>query len=96
MLTAVPADLEKYDVVITTFQILGSEYGALASNGSTATSAPSSAPASDSDSADSFILQRKPKAKTKKPAAKPNALFKVKWLRVVIGELSRKTGSDRR
>jgi SNF2 family DNA or RNA helicase len=67
--------LEKYDVVITTYQTLASEFGNPA-GGNTLTAADS-----DDDDTESSGPARKPKAK-----AAGRALFDVKWLRVVLGE----------
>lgn len=70
--------LQRYDVVITTFNTLASEHGA--------TSNKKSPTESDDDSSDSDSVIAKPKKKAvAKKAASP--LFEVKWLRVVIGKL---------
>jgi len=69
--------LEKYDVVITTFQTLASEFKVYEDRGKVAM---------DSDSSESETFGRKT-LKSKKKAASPHAIFDVKWLRVVIGTL---------
>ena len=68
--------LESFDVVITTFQTLASEFNLYDKT--------SQAKAVDTDSESDDNVPRK-----KKPANKSNsahALFDVKWLRVVVGE----------
>jgi hypothetical protein len=70
--------LQKYDVVITTFQTLASEHGAKITT-RTLTDDDSDQVSSDSDSAPS---KPKKKVATKKTAC---PLFDVKWLRIVIG-----------
>ena len=78
--------LEDYDVVITTFQTVASEYAAF--KGPEFES--QAAPESDGESDDSFVRKIKKKSAAKKKKA-PHALFDVKWLRVVVGELPSST-----
>ncbi|RSH87961.1 uncharacterized protein EHS24_000484 [Apiotrichum porosum] len=81
-------DLEKFDVVITTFQVLSSEFGSLEKSIQANANAVSDSDDSDSDS-DSPPRKGKGKGKGKKKATKAvrrAALFDVKWLRVVIDE----------
>lgn len=68
--------LEKYDVVITTFQTLASEFKVYEERGKSAV---------DSDSSESETFGRKTLKSKKKAKATPSAIFDVKWLRVVIG-----------
>ncbi|GFZ45489.1 Hydrolase acting on acid anhydrides to facilitate cellular and subcellular movement [Saitozyma sp. JCM 24511] len=73
--TKIGKTLEKYDVVITTYQTLASEFGNPA-GANTLTAADS-----DDDDTEPSGRARKPKAK-----AAGRALFDVKWLRVVLDE----------
>lgn len=73
-LTVGGKELEKFDVVITTFQVLASEFKARGQR----------AAPSDSDDSDDG-LRKKLKRKKKVMAA----LYDVKWLRIVIGELNK-------
>jgi hypothetical protein len=75
---SVASVLKKYDVVITTFHTLGSEYGT-----SKLAKAPTPIPF-DSDSDSPTFRPKKKAVGAKKQAASP--LFDLKWLRVVIGE----------
>ncbi|KAL0945765.1 hypothetical protein HGRIS_012054 [Hohenbuehelia grisea] len=85
--TANPVELSNMNVVITTYDVLKSEYAAYAPDAkdeSKAKAKPKAKkPSSDSDS-DEIDIPKK-----KKPARKgavKNALFKVKWFRVVLDE----------
>jgi SNF2 family DNA or RNA helicase len=75
--------LERYDVVITTYQTLASEFGNPAGANSRA------AADSDGDDTESSERVRKPKAKVA-----GRALFDVKWLRVVLGEAVTRSATD--
>ena len=76
--------LEDYDVIITTFQTVASEYAAF--KGPEVTAQPTIE--SDGESDDSFFQKIKKKSAAKKKKA-PHALFDVKWLRVVVGTFHR-------
>lgn len=67
--------LEQYDVIITTYQTLASEHGAHAAK---------TAERQDSDSSDAEPLVSQRKTQSKKPA--PQALYGVRWHRIVVGE----------
>lgn len=81
-LTTDSKELLKYDVVITTFQVLASEYG-VHENGPKNVAA-ILAENSSEDSDDDAVQKRRMKLK-KAAAARATPLFDVKWLRVVIG-----------
>ncbi|KAL1413004.1 hypothetical protein Q8F55_000753 [Vanrija albida] len=66
-------ELEKFDVVITTFDILRAEYNAVQKK--------AKPPVDNSDSDSDAPKKRKPK-----PKAAPGSLFDVKWYRIVIDE----------
>ncbi|KAJ9105493.1 hypothetical protein QFC21_001864 [Naganishia friedmannii] len=88
--TREPAKLEKFDVVITTFQTLASEHGAktsFAASRSSDKTGQLSTSDSDSDS-DRFgkTLKGPPTKKGAKKVGGASALFGVKWLRIVIDE----------
>lgn len=67
--------LEGFDVVITTFQTLASEFGVWETKGQKKMD----------DESDEEVLAGRKKAPKKK--ATMSALFDVKWLRIVVGEL---------
>ncbi|KAJ9122037.1 hypothetical protein QFC24_004264 [Naganishia onofrii] len=90
--TREPAKLEKFDVVITTFQTLASEHGAktsfAASRSSDKTGQLSTSDSeSDGDRFGKTAARRKPPVKKgAKKVGGASALFGVKWLRIIIDE----------
>jgi hypothetical protein len=94
------AELERYHVVLTTYDTLSSEYATSQDPSSReepstkgkSKSLPPDAESSESDGFGGSLIARKEallkaNAKPKKTKAKSGALFEVSWLRVVIGRL---------
>jgi SNF2 family DNA or RNA helicase len=92
-------ELERYHVVLTTYDVLASEYAAFqdptgeikASKSKSKEAATPTADSSDSDGFGGGLKARrdalmKANAKPKKAKEKASPLFDVNWLRVVVGE----------
>nr|WVH01933.1 SNF2 family N-terminal domain [Naematelia aurantialba] len=75
--------LEQYDIVITTFQTVASEFGAHEASNPQQAHSKQAESDSDSDSEQDFGRKTLKKGKAKQSA---KALFDVKWLRVVVDE----------
>lgn len=85
-------ELKKFDVVITTFQVLASEMAILQkAKPKTASNGKKTALDSDSDS-DVPLPIKKSRAKANERGP---TLFQLKWLRVVVGECGRRIMSHR-
>ncbi|TFK53181.1 hypothetical protein OE88DRAFT_1626853 [Heliocybe sulcata] len=81
--TTDPEVLKRCHIVVTTYQIVEKEYQAYLSD------AKKAGPASDDEESDDFgntLLKKKPKTRAKKAQEVKNALFKVKWWRIVLDE----------
>jgi len=84
-----PNILKKYDVVVTTYETVQSEYSVYVPPVKDASSATSKKKkALDSDDSDSDLEESMARIKaksTRKPPAKKCALYGVRWWRVVLG-----------
>jgi len=84
-----PSALKRHHVVVTTYDTLKSEYQAYsppAKDESTATLKKKTPDESEDESDDSFVRSTKKKTATgKKEPKKKCAIYKVKWIRVVLG-----------
>lgn len=90
--TSDAAALQKYHVVVTTYDTVKSEHGVFAPEAkdeSKASSKKKSSPADSDEDSDESVYSRPATKKGKgKAATKKCALFGVKWYRVVLGSLS--------
>ncbi|EMD37109.1 hypothetical protein CERSUDRAFT_155596 [Gelatoporia subvermispora B] len=82
--TSDPAALERAHVVITSYNTVASEYGAYTESAKDEGTKTKSKKAADSDDSDSIRIART--VRKRAPAKKKDALFRVKWWRIVLDE----------
>lgn len=78
-----PEELKRAHIVVTTYQIVAQEYQVYQSDPKNAAGGSSD---DDSDDFGGTLLKKKPKTRAKKKAEAKNALFRVRWWRIVLDE----------